>query len=373
MSIMSPLLLCLLYYYDASSVSLFLCWFRRHSRGCGSLICRHQKYLQSFPEQVEELELRGSGAALTPTGPDRKASPRWRGCGDLTQAAPGEVAEAVKVAIDAGYRHFDCAYLYHNESEVGAGIHSKITEGVVRREDLFIVSKLWCTSHKKSLVKAACTRSLTALKLDYLDLYLMHWPMGFKSGEEDVPLDRSGMVIASDTDFLDTWEAMEDLVVMGLVKAIGVSNFNHKQLDRLLNKPNLRFKPITNQIECHPYLTQKELIGFCQSRQVSVTAYRPLGGSSEGVDLMDDPVIQRVAQKHNKSPAQILLRFQIQRNVIVIPKSVTPKRIIENIQVFDFKLSEQDMNDILGLDRNLRLCTLPIAVNHKDYPFNIYF
>uniref|UniRef100_A0A8C0RVK0 NADP-dependent oxidoreductase domain-containing protein n=1 Tax=Canis lupus familiaris TaxID=9615 RepID=A0A8C0RVK0_CANLF len=233
--------------------------------------------------------------------------------------------------------------------------------------------KLWCTSHKKSLVKAACTRSLTALNLDYLDLYLMHWPMGFKSGEEDVPLDRSGMVIASDTDFLDTWEAMEDLVVMGLVKAIGVSNFNHKQLDRLLNKPNLRFKPITNQIECHPYLTQKELIGFCQSRQVSVTAYRPLGGSSEGVDLLDDPVIQRVAQKHNKSPAQILLRFQIQRNVIVIPKSVTPKRIIENIQVFDFKLSEQDMNDILGLNRSLRLCTLPIAANHKDYPFNIYF
>ncbi|XP_004416395.1 PREDICTED: 1,5-anhydro-D-fructose reductase-like isoform X2 [Odobenus rosmarus divergens] len=234
------------------------------------------------------------------------------------QAAPGEVTEAVKLAIDAGYRHFDCAYLYHNESEVGAGIQCKTKEGVVKRKDLFIVSKLWCTSHKKSLVKAACTKGVKALKLDYLDLYLIHWPMGFKPGEEDMPFDRSGMVIPSDTDFLDTWEAIEDLVVMGLVKAIGMSNFNHEQLERLLNKPNLRFKPITNQIE-----------------------------------------------------SQILLRFQIQRNVIVIPKSVTPKRILENIQVFDFELSEQDMNDILGLDRNFRMCRLPIAEHHKDYPFNI--
>uniref|UniRef100_A0A8C4MKM1 Aldo-keto reductase family 1 member E2 n=1 Tax=Equus asinus asinus TaxID=83772 RepID=A0A8C4MKM1_EQUAS len=224
---------------------------------------------------------------------------------------------------------------------------------------------LWCTCHEKSLVEAACTRSLRALKLSYLDLYLMHWPMGFQWSRQSP----YAQVIPS------SLQAMEELVDAGLVRAIGVSNFNHEQLERLLNKPNLRFKPVTNQIECHPYLTQKNLISFCQSRGVSVTAYLPLGGSSEGVHLLEDPVIQRIAEKHSKSSAQILIRFHIQRHVIVIPKSVTQTWILENFQesVFDFELSEEDMNDMLGLDRNLRLATFPIAGNHKDYPFNIEY
>jgi len=264
----------------------------------------------------------------------------------------------------------------------------KITDGVVKREDLYVVSKLWNTDHEAKDVAPAFHRTLKDLGLKYLDLYLIHWPVALKPGRGKFPTTESGTVDYGYTPIEETWKALEPLVKEGYVKAIGLSNCNSKQIERILKICTVR--PACNQVESHPYLSQEKLITFCHSRGIQVVAYSPLGsadrpwGKPEQPILLEDPAILRIAQKYKKSPAQILIRFHVQRGVAVIPKTIKPQRLAENLQVTNFTLSDSDMETLKALNRNFRYC-YPLFVNkfgvemdeldpkHPEFPFGEEF
>jgi len=269
----------------------------------------------------------------------------------------------VEYAItQAGYRHIDCAAIYENEPEIGAAFAKIFASGKIKREEIFVTSKLWNSEHTRNKVEAAGKKTLTDLKLDYLDLYLMHWGYALSAGAV-YDKKNSAAPPMDPIPIRETWEAMEKLVEKGLVKSIGVSNFTTMMLFDLLTYAKI--KPAMNQVEIHAYNSQPRLVEFCQKHGIAVTAYSPLGrpGYQPGTHdlpancpspLIDNPIILELSRKHNKTPAQILLRWLIERNIIVIPKSVNPERIKENIAIFDFSLLVDDIKKINALNINFR-------------------
>uniref|UniRef100_U5EY15 Putative aldo/keto reductase family n=1 Tax=Corethrella appendiculata TaxID=1370023 RepID=U5EY15_9DIPT len=288
--------------------------------------------------------------------------------------------QSVKDAINAGYRHIDTAYFYENEKQVGIAVRDKIKEGVVKREDMFIVTKLWNTYHNPDLVAQAFQKSLDNLGLDYIDLYLMHTPMGYKLNAEDslMPLDSDGNIEFTDYDYVDTWKSMEKLVETGKVKSLGISNFNSEQITRLLQ--SVTIKPVTNQVECNPGLNQKKLIEFCKQNEIVLTSYSPLGRphyyeqdkTLPKSALLDDRC-KNIAKNYNKSPGQIILKYLIQIGTVPIPKSSNKGRIEQNINLFDFELTEDEVKTMDSFNTGERTVPFKLCLKHKYFPFNIEF
>lgn len=237
-----------------------------------------------------------------------------------------ECERAVVKAIQTGYRMIDTAAIYQNETAVGQAVK----DSGVSREELFITSKVWVQDHGYEQAKKAFQRTLDRLQMDYLDLYLIHWPYG---------------------DFLGTWKALEELYNEGKIKAIGVCNFTVEKLEEL--KANSKVSPVINQIELHPVFQQKELQVYNRENNIITQPWSPLGNGN--ADLLNNSELKAIAGKYGKTVAQVILRWHLQEGFVVIPKSVTPSRIEENFNVFDFELSEEEMNIVRSLDTGKRL------------------
>jgi len=254
------------------------------------------------------------------------------GTGKYPFPEAGVYYQAVLDAIDAGYRHIDTALGYESEKEIGRAIREKVKAGVIKREDIYVVSKLesWDLNSRDHVLRGI-NQSLTNLGLEYLDLYLIHGPDKL-------------------VDLRETWAGMEDMRKLGLTKSIGVSNFNETLIDQIL--ANATVKPVTNQVLCHPYKNQRNLQQYLNRHNITLTAYSPLGGTAGAEKLLSDPKLVSIGKAHNVSSAQVALKYQLQRNVIVIPTSTHKQFIIEDIALFNFVLTDDEIRAIDSLNKN---------------------
>ena len=276
------------------------------------------------------------------------------------KSEPGQVYHAVRAALEVGYRHIDCAAIYQNEEEVGRALEDAFAAGDATREDVWITSKLWNDAHLPEETRPAIETSLRKLRLEYLDLYLIHWPVALRSGVA-LPNGPEDFRSLTEAPLEATWGAMLALRESGLTRQAGVSNFSKGQIVRVRDATGQA--PAVNQIELHPYLQQPQLLEACEDLGVAVTAYSPLGspdsasflGRKDDVVLLEHPSIVSIAEEHQATPGQVLIAWALARETSVIPKSVTPKRIAENFAAQDLELSLADMTSIAALDRHQRM------------------
>lgn len=291
----------------------------------------------------------------------------WMGLDDnlefISEAFP-QMVDALSYAIDNGYRHIDTAHLYRVEPEVGDVINQKIKDGVVKREDLFVTTKVWHHYHRPSDVEVSVRASLRRLNLDYIDLVLMHWPMSITQDGVDEKID-----------YLDTWRGFENVLRQGLVKSIGVSNFNVEQMRRIL--ANCQVKPVVNQVEINLNLGQKDLVDYCQSQDVIIVAYSPFGTMVPSRNAPDspepklnNPTMVGLGKKYGKTVTQIALRYLYQRNIIALPKTVTKSRVLENASIFDFTIDKSDMATLAAFDNGYRTVRPVFWQDYENYPFD---
>lgn len=274
------------------------------------------------------------------------------------KSSPGEVGAAVLEALRIGYRHIDCAAIYGNEAEVGAALSEAFERGIVRREELWITSKLWCDRHARADVEPALRETLGALRLDHLDLYLVHWPVAVRR-DAGGPDDPRFFVPLEEQPLLETWRGMEDVADRGLARHVGVSNYSARKLADHLGE---RRPPEVDQVELHPYLQQPDLLGFTREHGIHLTAYSPLGSidrpetmKADGEPvLLEDTALARIAARHDATVAQVLIAWALRRGTSVIPKSVNPARLAENLAAAELELDDDAMAEIAALDRGRR-------------------